>query len=312
MINTLRIATRQSPLALWQANYVAKQIQLYFPDIQVALVKIVTTADKMSNLPLDKIGGKGLFVKELEIALLNQQADIAVHSIKDMPAQLPEGLTLATVCQRQDSRDAFISNQYSCLIELPAGSTIGTSSLRRKSQILALRPDLLTKNLRGNVGTRLQKLDAGDFDAIVLAVAGIHRLDLEQRINSIFEMQQMLPAAGQGAIGIECRIDDKEVLSLLAPLNDRNTHQAILAERELTKQLGSSCQYPIAAYASVTSEQLQLQGLVANLDGSIILRASHIGPVATAIDIGDKVAKDLISQGAIPLLQQVLRENSAC
>lgn len=234
---TLKIATRQSPLALWQANYVKDSLQQLYPDLTVELVLMVTKGDVILDSPLAKIGGKGLFVKELENALLNKEADIAVHSMKDVPMQFPEGLGLAVICKREDPRDAFVSNSYRTFSELPQGAVVGTSSLRRQCQLKALRPDLDIRSLRGNVGTRLSKLDNGDYDAIILASAGLIRLGLADRIASFIEVEQSLPAAGQGAVGIECRTDDVQVKQLLAPLADAETTCCVLAERAMNNRL---------------------------------------------------------------------------
>lgn len=308
MKKSIRIATRNSPLALWQANFVKDKLEEIYPDLTVTLLGIQTQGDKMLGTPLNKIGGKGLFVKELEKAILDGEADIAVHSIKDMPTDLPEHLTLAVVLKRGDSRDAFVANRYDDLTALPERALIGTSSLRRQSQVLAIRPDLQVLPLRGNVGTRLAKLDSGDFDAIILASAGLQRLGLENKIKMNFTPQQMLPAAGQGAIGVECRSADSVTLELLSILNDEDTRAEIMAERALTKVLGGSCQFPIAAHATVTENKLVLNGYISNIDGSRILKTHQVGRKEDAKEIGTTASSDLINQGALEILKEVLAE----
>jgi hydroxymethylbilane synthase len=303
---TVRIATRKSPLAIWQANYVKKRLLLLHPDLTVEVMGMLTTADKMIATPLHQIGGKGFFVKELEKAILEHQADIAVHSIKDMPSELPDGLELAAILPREDPYDVFVSNKYLTIFDLPQGGLLGTSSLRRKTQALAMRQDLNIKSLRGNVGSRLKKLDQEKFDAIILACAGLKRLGLEHRIKSNFNLNQMLPAAGQGAIGVECRYKDERVLNLLSPLNDQNTWDAVTAERIVSERLGGGCQFPIACYASIHHENLSLQALVSNFDGSKILRTTQQGSRHLFKEVALSAANDLITQGALELLQQKL------
>ena len=302
---TLKIATRQSPLALWQANYVKDRLQQLYPDLIVELVPMVTKGDVILDSPLAKIGGKGLFVKELENALLNKEADIAVHSMKDVPMQFPEGLGLAVICKREDPRDAFVSNSYRTFAELPQGAVVGTSSLRRQCQLKALRPDLDIHSLRGNVGTRLSKLDNGDYDAIILASAGLIRLGLADRIASFIEVEQSLPAAGQGAVGIECRTDDVQVQKLLAPLADAETTCCVLAERAMNNHLQGGCQVPIGGYAVLQQEQLYLRALVGNVDGSQIIRAEGKSAVKNADVLGVQIAEQLLAQGADKILQSI-------
>ena len=302
---TLKIATRQSPLALWQANYVKDRLQQLYPDLIVELVPMVTKGDVIFDSPLAKIGGKGLFVKELENALLNKEADIAVHSMKDVPMQFPEGLGLAVICKREDPRDAFVSNSYRTFAELPQGAVVGTSSLRRQCQLKALRPDLDIHSLRGNVGTRLSKLDNGDYDAIILASAGLIRLGLADRIASFIEVEQSLPAAGQGAVGIECRTDDVQVQKLLAPLADAETTCCVLAERAMNNHLQGGCQVPIGGYAVLQQEQLYLRALVGNVDGSQIIRAEGKSAVKNADVLGVQIAEQLLAQGADKILQSI-------
>ena len=302
---TWKIATRQSPLALWQANYVKDCLQQLYPDFIVELVPMVTKGDVILDSPLAKIGGKGLFVKELENALLNKEADIAVHSMKDVPMQFPEGLGLAVICKREDPRDAFVSNSYRTFDELPQSAVVGTSSLRRQCQLKALRPDLDIRSLRGNVGTRLSKLDNGDYDAIILASAGLIRLGLADRIASFIEVEQSLPAAGQGAVGIECRTDDVQVKQLLAPLADAETTCCVLAERSMNNHLQGGCQVPIGGYAVLQQGQLYLRALVGNVDGSQIIRAEGKSAVKNADVLGVQIAEQLLAQGADKILQSI-------
>ena len=302
---TLKIATRQSPLALWQANYVKDRLQQLYPDLTIELVPMVTKGDVILDSPLAKIGGKGLFVKELENALLNKEADIAVHSMKDVPMQFPEGLGLAVICQREDPRDAFVSHSYRTFAELPQGAVVGTSSLRRQCQLKALRPDLDIRSLRGNVGTRLSKLDNGDYDAIILASAGLIRLGLADRIASFIDVEQSLPAAGQGAIGIECRTDDMQVQALLAPLADAETTYCVRAERAMNNHLQGGCQVPIGGYAVLQQGQLYLRALVGDIDGSRIIRAEGKSAVENAEVLGVKIAEQLLAQGADKILQAI-------
>ena len=302
---TLKIATRQSPLALWQANYVKDRLQQLYPDLTIELVPMVTKGDVILDSPLAKIGGKGLFVKELENALLTKEADIAVHSMKDVPMQFPEGLGLAVICQREDPRDAFVSHSYRTFAELPQGAVVGTSSLRRQCQLKALRPDLDIRSLRGNVGTRLSKLDNGDYDAIILASAGLIRLGLADRIASFIDVEQSLPAAGQGAVGIECRTDDAQVQALLAPLADAETTYCVRAERAMNNHLQGGCQVPIGGYALLQQGQLYLRALVGDIDGSRIIRAEGKSAVENAEVLGVQIAEQLLAQGADKILQAI-------
>ncbi len=305
MTQILRIATRKSALALWQAEYVKARLEHFHPNLQVELVPMSTQGDKILDTPLAKIGGKGLFVKELETAMLEGRADIAVHSMKDVPVEFPDGLMLSTICEREDPRDAFVSNHYSSLDQLPAGSVVGTSSLRRQCQLKALRPDLQIRDLRGNVNTRLAKLDAGEFDAILLAAAGLIRLGFTGRIRTYLPVENSLPANGQGAVGIECRSDDAAVLALLAPLEHAPTRLAVLAERAMNRRLQGGCQVPIGAFAELQGEQLWLRGLVGALDGSHILRAEVRGPAASPEQLGEQLAEMLLAQGAGHILSAV-------
>ena len=305
VLKTLKIATRQSPLALWQANFVKEQLEKFHPTLSVELVPMVTKGDVILDSPLAKIGGKGLFVKELENALLEKRADIAVHSMKDVPMEFPEGLGLSVICQREDPRDAFVSNTYRSLDELPQGAIVGTSSLRRQCQLKQLRPDLDIRSLRGNVGTRLSKLDNGEYDAIILASAGLIRLGLAERIASFIEVEQSLPAAGQGAVGIECRVDDEEVKALLAPLADATTTTCVLAERAMNTRLQGGCQVPIGGYAIEQNGEVFLRALVGETDGSAIIRAEGKSAVENAETLGVSIAEQLLAQGADKILAKI-------
>lgn len=305
MSQSLRIATRKSPLAMWQAEHVAKLLRQAHPGLQVELIGMSTQGDKILDTPLAKIGGKGLFVKELEQGMLEGRADIAVHSMKDVPVELPEGLHLAVIMEREDPRDAFVSNRYGRLEELPEGSVVGTSSLRRQCQLADRRPDLKIAPLRGNVNTRLRKLDEGEFDAIILATAGLKRLGFQQRITSYIESGDSLPAIGQGAIGIECRSDDERVNTLIQPLHDPETACCVLAERAMNHRLMGGCQVPIAGFAVLSHGKLFMRGLVGEPDGSRILRAEINGPASEAEALGIAVAEDLLGQGADQVLKHL-------
>ena len=308
MKKLLRIATRKSPLALWQAEHVKAELQRAHPGLEVELVTMSTQGDKILDTPLAKIGGKGLFVKELEQGMLEGRADIAAHSIKDVPMEFPEGLFLATIMQREEPCDAFVSNRYEALEDLPEGAVVGTSSLRRKCQLLNKRPDLQIKDLRGNVNTRLAKLDDGDYDAIVLACAGLVRLEMEQRIKQRISADWILPAVGQGAIGLEAREGDDDTLQLIAPLNHTDTRDRILAERALNERLQGGCQVPIASHAVLEGDQLYLRGLVGETDGSHIITAEARGPRTEAEALGQQVADDLLAKGAREILQQLYQQ----
>lgn len=301
----IRIATRRSPLALWQANFVKQNLLLAHKNLTVELIPMMTQGDIILDSPLAKIGGKGLFVKQLEQAILTNQADIAVHSIKDIPAQFPEGLTLATICQRDDVRDAFISNHYSNLDELPNGAIVGTSSLRRQCQLRANYPHLQIKDLRGNVGTRLAKLDNQEYDAIILASVGLKRLDLQDRIKQYIDINSILPAVGQGAIGIETRANDKSLLDILSVLDDKNSRICIQAERAMNKALQGGCQVPIACYSQLNNDILSLQGLVGSIDGSKIIKATVEGSINDPEKLGQTLAEHLLEQGAKSILQEL-------
>jgi hydroxymethylbilane synthase len=309
MTQRVRIATRKSALALWQAEYVKARLEFFHPGLVVELVPMSTQGDKILDTPLAKIGGKGLFVKELETAMLEDRADIAVHSMKDVPVEFPEGLMLSTICEREDPRDAFVSNHFSSLDQLPQGAVVGTSSLRRQCQIKALRPDLQIRDLRGNVNTRLAKLDAGEFDAIILAAAGLIRLGFHARIAAYLPVSQSLPANGQGAVGIECRSDDAAVQALLAPLEHTATRQAVLAERAMNRALQGGCQVPIGAFAEIDGDKLYLRGLVGQLDGQQILQAEVRGAAADGEALGQQLAGMLLAQGAGAILAAVYGES---
>ena len=308
MSRTLRIATRQSLLALWQAEYVKARLESLHSDLNVELVTMVTKGDKILDTPLAKIGGKGLFVKELESAMLEGRADIAVHSMKDVPMEFPEGLGLAVICERENPTDAFVSNTYEHLENLPAGAVVGTSSLRREVQLRERRPDLVIKSLRGNVQTRLGKLDAGEYDAIILASAGLIRLKLDERIRYRIPAEQSLPAGGQGAVGIECRMDDEATLALLAPLNHAPTATRVRAERALNRRLEGGCQVPIGCYAELEGDQVWLRGLVGRPDGTKVLRDEIRGPAAEAEALGIQLADRLLAAGADTILAEVYAE----
>ncbi|WP_313628102.1 hydroxymethylbilane synthase [Kosakonia sp.] len=303
--NVLRIATRQSPLALWQAHYVKGRLEANHPGLTVELVPMVTRGDVILDTPLAKVGGKGLFVKELELALLENRADIAVHSMKDVPVDFPQGLGLVTICERDDPRDAFVSNRYNSLDELPAGSIVGTSSLRRQCQLAEHRPDLVIRSLRGNVGTRLSKLDNGDYDAIILAVAGLNRLGLGSRVRAALPPETSLPAVGQGAVGVECRLDDTRTRALLAPLNHDDTAVRVKAERAMNTRLEGGCQVPIGSYAELIDGGIWLRGLVGAPDGSIMVRGERRGRLEDAEQLGISLAEELLDNGARAILAEI-------
>ncbi|MES2720417.1 MAG: hydroxymethylbilane synthase [Pseudomonadota bacterium] len=304
----LRIATRQSPLALWQAHFVADALRAHHPGLIVELLTMVTRGDKILDTPLAKIGGKGLFVKELEVAMLEGRADLAVHSMKDVPMAFPEGLGLTAICVREDPRDAFVSNHFADLDALPQGAVVGTSSLRRQCQLRRYRPDLLIKDLRGNVNTRLAKLDNGEYDALILASAGLIRLNMAGRIRAALPETLLLPAVGQGAVGIECRLDDARTRALLAPLNHLDTAICVSAERAMNTRLQGGCQVPIAGFATLRDGRLSLQGRVGSLDGSQLLQAEATGAAADAVLLGEQVAEQLLAAGAAEILAAVYGE----
>ena len=306
----LRIATRKSPLAMWQAEHVAGRLRAAHPDRSVELVGMTTQGDRVLDSPLAKIGGKGLFVKELENALLEDRADIAVHSVKDVPMELPDGLALPVILDREDPLDAFVSNHYGHVDELPEGARVGSSSLRRQCQLRARRPDLEVHDLRGNVNTRLGKLDAGEYDAILLAAAGLKRLGFDARIRNCLEPEVSLPAVGQGAIAIECRDGDDEVAGRIASLNDPDTSDRVRAERAFNRRLEGGCQVPLAAHAILEADGgLWLRGLVGAVDGSQLLQREVRGPRAEAEALGIRLADELLELGAGELLRAAMNDH---
>jgi len=304
----IRIATRKSPLALWQAHHVAALLEQHFPDIKTELVQMTTKGDRILDAPLAKVGGKGLFVKELEQGMLEGEADIAVHSMKDVPVEFPEGLHLAAILQREDPTDAFVSNRFDRLADLPANARIGTSSLRRQCQIKQRFPAAEILQLRGNVNTRLAKLDAGDFDAIILASAGLIRLGMKDRIKERLDPGLSLPAIGQGAIGIECRSNDDQINALLGALHDADTALCVRAERAMNARLQGGCQVPIAGFAEKYGERLFMRGLVGAPDGSVIYRSEGWEDLDQAEVLGRKIAEDLLAQGANQILAALYQE----
>ena len=308
-IERIRIATRKSQLALWQAEFVAKSLKECHPGLEVELVTLTTQGDRILDSPLAKIGGKGLFVKELEQSMLRNESDIAVHSMKDVPVELPEGLHIPVVLEREDPTDAFVSNDYKCLDDLPEGAIVGTSSLRRRCQLAEIRPDLVINDLRGNVNTRLAKLDQADYQAIVLASAGLRRLNMPERIRESLSTQVMLPAIAQGAIGIECRQGDSEVEALLAPLNHAETSIRVAAERAMNTRLNGGCQVPIGGYAEIEKDIIIVRGLVGRPDGSEMVHGVISGRPEDAAELGDVLGQDLLSRGAAEILQELYESN---
>ncbi len=303
----IKIATRRSPLAIWQAEYVKKELIRNHSDIEIQIVRIQTEGDRFLDAPLFDIGGKGLFIKELEEALLSKNADIAVHSMKDVIVELPKGLEISVIMKREDSRDVLISNQYNSIAEIPDNSTVGTSSLRRPSQLKQVNSNILFEDLRGNVETRIGKLDDGKYDAIILAAAGIIRLGLAERITEFISFSHVLPAVGQGAIGIECRTNDETTQQLIAPLNDKDTSLCVLTERAFSRRLNGGCQLPIASHAVIENNQIKVDGLVARLDGSKVIRLQKIGELEDADKIGSSLAEALLDNGADAILKDYLK-----
>ncbi len=300
---TVRIATRRSALAKWQAHHVSSLLVAREPGLDVQLLELMTRGDRILDVPLAEVGGKGLFVKEIEDALLRGEAQIAVHSMKDLPAVEPPGLVIAAVPVREDPRDALVSHGKR-LSELPRGARVGTASLRRSAQLQALRPDLRIETIRGNVATRLRKIDEG-FDAVVLAHAGLRRLGLADRVVQVFSTDEMLPAVAQGALAIEARQDDAETLRRLAPLEDRDTRIQVEAERGFLRRLQGGCQVPIAGHADVKGDRVRLRGLVANLDGTVIIRGERSGAAGDAAAIGQELAEELLARGAGEILEKI-------
>lgn len=300
------IATRKSQLAVWQAEHVRAQLLAVRPNLQVKLLKMVSQGDKILDSPLAKVGGKGLFVKELENGLLSGQADIAVHSMKDVPAELPDGLQISAILEREDPRDAFVSNDFTDINDLPEGALVGTSSLRRQAQLICIRPDLQIKSLRGNVNTRLEKLDKGDYQAIILASAGLLRLGMKQRIRSFISSEDILPAIGQGAIGVESRVNDEFIIELLSSLHDPISAACVNAERAFNARLQGGCQVPIGGYAVKRGQQLFLRGLVAAPDGSRVIAGQVTSEMSTAQEAGLELANSLLAQGAGKILKSLI------
>jgi hydroxymethylbilane synthase len=305
MQKTIKIGTRASLLAMAQSTNIKNLIEARYPDVKVELVKIVTKGDKILDVPLAMVGGKGLFVKEIEDAMLQHEVDIAVHSMKDVPAELPEELHLGIITKREDPRDAFISNDYKTLADLPQGARVGTSSLRRKSQLGLMRHDLIISDLRGNLDTRLRKLDEKQYDAIILAAAGLNRLKISARVASFFNPTDMLPAVGQGAVGIELRKADPELLASLSFLADETTAVAVRAERSFLHRLEGGCQVPIGAFAELQGPQLTITGLVASVDGSKMIKRQMTGDAAHAENLGTKLAEELLANGGGAILAEV-------
>ncbi len=306
-METIRIATRKSPLALWQAEHVKQCLVNVHPDLNVELVGMTTEGDRFLEAPLIEVGGKGLFIKELEQAMLEQRADIAVHSMKDVTIDMPAGFILPVIMQREDTHDVLVSNNYNSIAEIPEGGIVGTSSLRRQSQLTALRPDIKIRDLRGNVGTRLGKLDDGQYDAIILAAAGVKRLGLADRIAQLIPHDEILPAIGQGAIGIECREGDAAIHSLLAPLNHEDTRVCVETERSLSRRLYGGCQLPIAGQAILNGNTLGLTGLVARVDGSEIVKSTVEGDKDDGDKLGKELGEQLLVNGADQILKEILK-----
>lgn len=302
----LKIGTRQSLLALWQSNFIAGELRKEYPNCEVTLKKIVTKGDRILDVPLAQIGGKGLFTKEIEEELLDGTVDLAVHSLKDMPTVLPEGLCLTVITSRANVGDAFVSNKYNSFAELPQGAVLGTSSLRRRAQLLAARPDLKIVDLRGNVDTRLRKLDEGNMDAIILAAAGLQRLGHGDRIKGIIPTSVCLPAVGQGALAIECRTDNTEVREMLAFLNDKATKQATDAERAFLGLVEGGCQVPIGVHAEVQDNEIKVEAIIASLDGSTVLRNTISGDAEKAVELGQKLGHQMLSDGGQDILATIL------
>ena len=302
----IKIATRKSPLAIWQAKYVKEELIKAHVDIEIELVSMQTEGDRFLESPLFNVGGKGLFIKELEEALSSNDADIAVHSMKDVVVDLPENLILPAIMKREDSRDVLISNHYNEIDTIPSNGVVGTSSLRRQSQFRRLCPNAILRDLRGNVETRIRKLDDGEYDAILLAAAGIIRLGLSNRITQLVPHGHLLPAVGQGAIGIECRADDMITQELIAPLNDKDTSLCVLTERAFSRRLNGGCQLPIAAHALIEDKQIKLSGLVAKLDGSEIIKSEKQGDIMDAESIGSSLAELLLERGADVILKELI------
>jgi len=305
-LKKIRIATRKSPLALWQAEHVKARLLQYYPALDVEMISMQTQGDRILDTPLSMVGGKGLFIKELEQTLYDYQADIAVHSMKDVTIDMPEGLILPVILKRENPHDVFISSKVKSINALPDGAIVGTSSLRRACQLKAWRADLNIKDLRGNVGTRLKKLDGGEFDAIILAAAGVIRLGLEDRISEIISTDIILPAIGQGAIGIQMRTDDTDVLEKISLLNDDITQKQVETERVVSRRLFGGCQLPIAAYAEIDRENIKVRGMVGRVDGSEIIKNSVSGSLHEREALGLQLAENLLKKGADKILEELL------
>lgn len=303
MNKTLKIATRKSPLALWQAEHVKARLEHHHPGLNIELIKMTTKGDQILNSPLSKIGGKGLFIKELEVGMMEGVADIAVHSMKDVPYEIPPGFELGAILKRENPFDAFVSNNFDSINDLPQGAKVGTCSMRRIVQLKAIRPDLEILDLRGNVNTRLQKLDDGEYDAIILACAGLIRLKFEDRIKQQIPAEQSLPAVGQGAVGIEIRENDQEILDLIAPLIDTETSYRITCERAMNARLEGGCSVPIAGYSTIEDDRITLTGLVGNVDTGVILKEQVSGSIDESEKLGVVLADKLISLGAKDILK---------
>lgn len=310
MRKTLRIATRKSPLAMWQAEFVKAELEKHHPQLEVELLPMSTKGDKILDVPLAKIGGKGLFTKELEDRMMDGEADIAVHSMKDVPMELPEGFALGAILERHSPTDAFVSNDYASFDDLPEGAVLGTSSLRRKAQLMAKRPDLDVRDLRGNVGTRLGKLDAGEYDAIVLATSGLQRLKLDSRIRHELTPELCLPAVTQGTLGIEYFAKDQEVKDIISVLNHEETEIRTLGERAMNRRLEGGCQVPIGVFAELEGDDIRIRGLVASIDGSTVLADSVAGPSEQAEALGTQLGDKLLAMGAKSILEEVYAEDT--
>ncbi len=309
MMRTIFIGTRGSDLALWQANYIKDGLESFFPDTQFEVKIIRTTGDQLQDVALSKIGDKGLFTRQIESELLNGNIDLAVHSLKDLQTMQPDGLMIGAVCEREKPNDVLISSKYSSMAEFPRGAVVATGSLRRRSQLLNLRPDLSVVEIRGNVPTRLKKYRESDLDGMILAYAGLHRLKLDDEFSHVIPTETMLPAVGQGAVAVEVRADDQTVMEMAARLNDVTTHTCVTAERAFLRRLEGGCQVPIGALASVEGSSLKLDGLVGSLDGSVVYRDSVIGDADQADGLGTKLAESLIERGAATLLDEARRDS---
>ncbi len=306
----IRIGTRKSKLALWQTEFVAKKLKENFPEIEIEIVKITTKGDKILDVPLAKVGGKGLFVKEIEEALLRKEIDLAVHSLKDVPTYFPEGLGLTAITEREEPNDAFVSIKYNSLMDLPKGAVVGTSSLRRKSQIKKLRPDLNIKDLRGNVDTRLKKLENGEYDAIILAYAGLKRLGFENKVKEKFSPYEFIPAVAQGFLGIETRLDDNKTIEIVKVLNDEKSYIRAKAERSFLKRLEGGCQVPLGAYSEIENNKLKMIGFISDLEGKNFIKGEIQGDINSAENLGKKLAEELLDRGGKEILEEIYKRES--